>query len=681
MPNVPSSPPNTSSENLPRGILLVEEYSALAVAIASALRKFAPLHRVLVARSFAEAETLAAQMRPELFVLDLDPPPLGEIAFLQKLRERYPESRLLVTAAGTSRELRSERGTSGAIQFIEKPFELAEFGATVQALLGPWGPAGGVRGILRDLNLVDIAQIKCIGLSSSVVRAKTPDGRTGEIHFQNGQITHAATGTRIGLVALEEIARWPESEFQETELAGESPQTINIPWQVLLLPIVRQITRPGKKNSLGVTAGQGGAKAGTGRKILVIDDTEMLLVFVADVLATADQTFQIMTAQTGSEGLRLAASTRPDLVLLDYSLTDMTGDKVCRALLEDKVTSQIPVLMMSGHLTELTRTAEDYDNVVAALPKPFLSGALIDAVEKALTGEAPSKAPASKLEAKPAPVASPASADALPPASPNGHNPENDGLPAKAILPSISAEEPVAPEPQNVLPIEPPRKADQPTSLATETAVAAPSILSQPSASSPKEQTTGSETSDGMCATSARQAELNVILSLEVAVVQLTPLLQLDTIRLVPSNRTVALQISDPNGLTGAQFEAGFHLDAWQLGANGKIEIVRLVPTSQSMRLPAASNALAIKSMSFQTGNSQRNLELVPAPDGAMRVQLMAPFELASVKLSDGFELDDLPPAPWDGGGLAPLRELPRHAVRVAESRARPLGGVARASR
>ena len=60
----------------------------------------------------------------------------------------------------------------------------------------------------------------------------------------------------------------------------------------------------------------------------------------------------------------------------------MTGDKVCRALLENPATARIPVLMMSGHLSELAKTAEDYENVVAALPKPFLSGVLICAVEK-----------------------------------------------------------------------------------------------------------------------------------------------------------------------------------------------------------------------------------------------------------------------------------------------------------
>jgi len=65
-----------------------------------------------VAHSFAEAETAAATMRPELFVLDLDPPPSGEIEFFSKLKAHYPEARVLVIASGTSSELRSERGTA-----------------------------------------------------------------------------------------------------------------------------------------------------------------------------------------------------------------------------------------------------------------------------------------------------------------------------------------------------------------------------------------------------------------------------------------------------------------------------------------------------------------------------------------------------------------------------------------
>ncbi|MBA3543386.1 MAG: response regulator, partial [Chthoniobacterales bacterium] len=444
--------PTSSSETLPRGILLVEEYSALGVAISSALHKFAPLHKIEVTQSFEEAAVVAVRMQPELFVLDLDPPPLGEIAFFNHLKGHYPDTRVLVIAAGTSRELRSERGTRGAIQFIEKPFDLAEFGAAVQALLGPWtGPAGSVRGTLRDLSTIDIVQMKCLAISTATVGLRTGDGKSGEIHFRKGQIIHAATGLLSGRPALEEIVSWAPAEFTEAELPEEERVTIEVLWPPLLLDLIRKEETRLQKQPPRANPARRSPVPKTGHKILVIDDTEMLLIFVADVLATADPTFQILTAPTGAEGIRLAKIEQPDLILLDYSLSDMTGDKVCRALLESERAVHIPVLMMSGHVTELARTAADHSNVVAALPKPFLSGSLVDAVEKALAAgplpkSAAKVAPVAAPEAPPAPVAPP-------PPAPIAPSPEK--TPPEASPPKAA--------PQETPPLKTPPPAEEPT--------------------------------------------------------------------------------------------------------------------------------------------------------------------------------------------------------------------------
>src|SRR5437660_9538865 len=91
----------------------------------------------------------------------------------------------------------------------------------------------------------------------------------------------------------------------------------------------------------------------TGKKIVVIDDTEMLLIFVEDVLATADPDLQITTALNGVEGLKEIERVIPDLVLLDYSLPDLNGDEICRRLLQEERTARVPVLMMSGHVPEM----------------------------------------------------------------------------------------------------------------------------------------------------------------------------------------------------------------------------------------------------------------------------------------------------------------------------------------
>ncbi|HEY1583804.1 MAG TPA: response regulator, partial [Chthoniobacterales bacterium] len=491
------------SENLPRGILLVEEYGALGVAISSALRKFAPLHRVEIAHSFAEAEVAAARMRPELFVLDLDPPPSGEIEFLSRLKTLYPEARSLVIAAGTSRELRAERGTAGAIQFVEKPFDLAEFGAAVQALVGPWtGPPGTVRGTLRDLGIIDIVQLKCLANSNTAVRIEMPDDHQGEIHFQKGQITHAESGSLVGVAALEQILAWSGGQMNEQDLPAAAPRTIDRARDELLLPALRKIAAQ-KREASAPSPVRPQQPEKSGPRILVIDDTEMLLIFVADVLATADQTFQIKTASSGEAGVKLAIETRPDLVLLDYSLADMTGDKVCRALLDDERTARTPVLMMSGHPTELARTAAGYKNVVSTLPKPFLSGALINAVEKTLAAGPLPKAIAFPKPAAASAPAPPTVKDERKPLSSNGHAPGSDGPSAKTSIVTETVVEEVA-------------------SLTSPPVLQPPKPMAVPATGPPPSGATAD------VAPVARATALRLTFSLEVVALRLTSSLQMD---------------------------------------------------------------------------------------------------------------------------------------------------------
>src|SRR5260370_232836 len=121
-----------------------------------------------------------------------------------------------------------------------------------------------------------------------------------------------------------------------------------------------------------------------GKRIVVVDDTEMLLIFVEDILATADPQLQITTALSASEGLREIERIVPDLVLLDYSLPDFNGDELCERLLENETTARVPVLMMSGHIPEMNAAAARLPNVVAKIEKPFLSDALVDLVHQTL---------------------------------------------------------------------------------------------------------------------------------------------------------------------------------------------------------------------------------------------------------------------------------------------------------
>ena len=98
----------------PQGsVLLLEGYDPLAVAIGSALKKFAPRHATVVARSLAEARILAAKSAPDLFIIDFDPPCPGLTEFLHEMQRTQADASALIIAPGVSRGIAAERRSFG----------------------------------------------------------------------------------------------------------------------------------------------------------------------------------------------------------------------------------------------------------------------------------------------------------------------------------------------------------------------------------------------------------------------------------------------------------------------------------------------------------------------------------------------------------------------------------------
>ena len=348
--------------NPPRAsILLLEEYDALASAIGSALKKFAPQQGVVVARSLAEAEKLAAESELELFVIDVDPPWAGLTDFLEKMRSVHAGARVLVIGGAIPVKIAKLRGRSGALQFIEKPFDLAAFGATVQALLGQRREQEGPS-TLGSLNALDVILVHSAAGSNVVVELRSR-AQHGEIQIGGGQVLYAATDQVKGEGAFFELLNWPKPRVSEKKLSGSPRRTITN-WVALALEALGETEA---KVSEVVAPRLESIPAETGKKIVVIDDTEMLLVFVEDILKNAEPDWQISIGRNATEALEKIQSLIPDLVLLDYSLPDFNGDELCERLLQDDRTAGVPVLMMSGHVPEMNAAAARLPNIVAKI--------------------------------------------------------------------------------------------------------------------------------------------------------------------------------------------------------------------------------------------------------------------------------------------------------------------------
>jgi DNA-binding response OmpR family regulator len=81
-------------------------------------------------------------------------------------------------------------------------------------------------------------------------------------------------------------------------------------------------------------------------KILLIDDDRLLRHAIERRLGKTG--YNMIGAADGEEGLRLVAETNPDLILLDMMLPKLTGLNVLRKLKQNRLTKQIPVIVLSG---------------------------------------------------------------------------------------------------------------------------------------------------------------------------------------------------------------------------------------------------------------------------------------------------------------------------------------------
>jgi two-component system phosphate regulon response regulator PhoB len=105
------------------------------------------------------------------------------------------------------------------------------------------------------------------------------------------------------------------------------------------------------------------------RRVLVIDDEPDLLELVRVNLDQAG--YQAETAETGRAALEQLRRSRPDLIVLDLMLPDISGTDLCRQLRADPDFSDVPIIMLTAKADEIDRVvgfevgADDY------VTKPF----------------------------------------------------------------------------------------------------------------------------------------------------------------------------------------------------------------------------------------------------------------------------------------------------------------------
>jgi len=90
------------------------------------------------------------------------------------------------------------------------------------------------------------------------------------------------------------------------------------------------------------------------RSILVVDDDTEAVQLLARMLASADESYQVLRATDGRRALQLLRTREPDLLLLDLYMPDMSGYQLLEEKRDSPAISEIPVFVVSAHAQDLS---------------------------------------------------------------------------------------------------------------------------------------------------------------------------------------------------------------------------------------------------------------------------------------------------------------------------------------
>lgn len=107
----------------------------------------------------------------------------------------------------------------------------------------------------------------------------------------------------------------------------------------------------------------------TRKTILIVEDEKAISGLLTQQLSDAG--YNVILAEDGYEGVNLAQTKKPDLIILDVMMPKMDGFKVCRLIKFNEELKNIPIIMMTSLPEGENRATGEEVGADVYLPKPF----------------------------------------------------------------------------------------------------------------------------------------------------------------------------------------------------------------------------------------------------------------------------------------------------------------------
>ncbi|MBM4135747.1 MAG: response regulator [Nitrospira sp.] len=114
------------------------------------------------------------------------------------------------------------------------------------------------------------------------------------------------------------------------------------------------------------------------KRVVVIDDEPFILMMIEDKLKNAG--IQVTTIRDSKQAMGAIKKERPDLVITDWMMPDLSGIELCRMLKSDPDVKDIPVFMLTAMGQNPEEQLGTQSGVEKYLTKPFSPNLLLKMV-------------------------------------------------------------------------------------------------------------------------------------------------------------------------------------------------------------------------------------------------------------------------------------------------------------
>jgi two-component system cell cycle response regulator DivK len=118
------------------------------------------------------------------------------------------------------------------------------------------------------------------------------------------------------------------------------------------------------------------------KTVMIVEDNELNMKLFHDLLAAHG--YRTLQTRTGMEALRLAREQRPDLILMDIQLPEVSGLEVTKWLKDDEELADIPVIAVTAFAMKGDEERIRRDGCEAYISKPISIASFLDAVRRHL---------------------------------------------------------------------------------------------------------------------------------------------------------------------------------------------------------------------------------------------------------------------------------------------------------